>query len=203
MVVIALLLILAIGCFLVLRPFLSALLWALILSFSTWPLYEWLVRALGGRRTPAAALMTLLVAVVLVLPPVMVGSGMADSAAKLVGMVRTLLAQGPPGPPAWVVEVPLVGVGLHDWWLNLSAQGAAWTATLQPYLETGRELLLSTGVSLGQGVLQLSLSVLAAFFFFRDGAAGARHLDQAIARVAGERARRLGAGAGGTLKGGV
>ena len=47
MVVIALLLILAIGCFLVLRPFLSALLWALILSFSTWPLYDWLVRVLG------------------------------------------------------------------------------------------------------------------------------------------------------------
>jgi predicted PurR-regulated permease PerM len=201
MVVIALLLILAIGCFLVLRPFLSALLWALILSFSTWPLYEALVRALGGRRTPAAALMTLLVAVVLVLPPVMVGSGMADSGAKVVAMVRTLLAQGPPGPPAWVVEVPVVGTSLHAFWLSLSAQGAAWTATLQPYLETGRELLLSTGVSLGQGVLQLSLSVLAAFFFFRDGAAGARQLDAAIARLAGERARRLLVVAGDTIKG--
>ena len=201
MVVIALLLILAIGCFVVLRPFLSALLWALILSFSTWPLYEALVRALGGRRTVAAALMTLLVAVVLVLPPVMVGSGMADSVAKVVGMVRTLLAEGPPGPPAWVVEVPVIGVGLHAWWLDLSDQGAAWTATLQPYLETGRELLLSTGVSLGQGVLQLSLSVLAAFFFFRDGAAGARHLDAAIARLAGERARRLLVVAGDTIKG--
>ena len=49
MVVIALLLILAIGCFLVLRPFLSALLWALILSFSTWPLYEALVVERVGR----------------------------------------------------------------------------------------------------------------------------------------------------------
>jgi hypothetical protein len=37
-VVIALLVLLAIGCLTVLRPFLSALLWALILSFSSWPL---------------------------------------------------------------------------------------------------------------------------------------------------------------------
>jgi predicted PurR-regulated permease PerM len=34
-VVIALLLVLAVGCLTVLRPFLSALLWALVLSFAT------------------------------------------------------------------------------------------------------------------------------------------------------------------------
>ena len=131
MVVIALLLILVIGCFLVLRPFLSALLWALILSFSTWPLYDWLVRVFGGRRTLAAALMTLLVAVVLILPPVAVGSSLADNVAQVVAMVRTLLAQGLPGPPGWVLELPLIGSGLHDWWRDLSEQGTAWTAVLQ------------------------------------------------------------------------
>jgi predicted PurR-regulated permease PerM len=201
MVVVALLLILVIGCFLVLRPFLSALLWALILSFSTWPVYDWLVRVFGGRRTLAAALMTLLVAVVLILPPVAVGSSLADNVAQVVGMVRTLLAQGLPGPPDWVLEVPLIGSGLHDWWRDLSEQGTAWTAVLHPYIETARNLLLSTGVTLGQGVLQLSLSVVAAFFFFRDGAVGARQLDAAFQRLAGERARRLLAVAGGTIRG--
>ena len=38
-VVIALLVVLAVACLTVLRPFLSALLWALILSLSSWPLY--------------------------------------------------------------------------------------------------------------------------------------------------------------------
>jgi predicted PurR-regulated permease PerM len=46
-VVIALLVLLAVGCIAVLRPFLSALLWALILSYSSWPLYAWLVRRQG------------------------------------------------------------------------------------------------------------------------------------------------------------
>ena len=201
MVVVLLLLILTVGCFLVLRPFLSALLWALILSFSTWPLYASLVRALGGRRTLAAGLMTLLVAAVLVLPPVVVGSSLADNVAKVVAMVRTLLDQGLPGPPVWVAELPLVGGSLASWWQELSRQGTGWTAILHPYLETGRDLLLSTGVSLGQGVLQLSLSVLAAFFFFRDGAEGGRQLDAAVSRLAGERARNLLAVAGGTIKG--
>ncbi len=47
-VVIVLLLILAVGCLTVLRPFLSALLWALVLSFATWPLHAWLVGRLKG-----------------------------------------------------------------------------------------------------------------------------------------------------------
>ncbi len=201
MVVILLLVILTIGCFLVLRPFLSALLWALILSFSAWPLYARLLRALGGRRTLAAGLMTLLVSAVLILPPVVVGSSLADNVTQVVTMVRSLLAHGLPGPPDWVAELPLIGATLHGWWQDLSQQGSDWTAALHPYLETGRDLLLSTGVSLGQAVLQLSLSVLAAFFFFRDGAAGGRQLDAAVSRLAGERARGLLAVAGGTIKG--
>ena len=51
-VVIALLVILAVGCLTVLRPFLSALLWALILSFSSWPLYALLQRLKGGAAWP-------------------------------------------------------------------------------------------------------------------------------------------------------
>jgi len=44
------------GCMYVLWPFLSALLWAMVLCFTTWPLYAHLLRVLGGerRRTLAA-----------------------------------------------------------------------------------------------------------------------------------------------------
>ena len=54
---IALLLFLVIGCFLVLRPFVSALLLALILSYSTWPIYAWCERILKGRKGLAATMM--------------------------------------------------------------------------------------------------------------------------------------------------
>src|SRR6266581_7488462 len=40
---------LAIGCLMVLKPFLAALLSAAILCFSTWPLYRLIERRLGGR----------------------------------------------------------------------------------------------------------------------------------------------------------
>ena len=40
------------GCLIVLRPFVSAILWAAILCYATWPACEWLVRHLKGRRPP-------------------------------------------------------------------------------------------------------------------------------------------------------
>src|SRR5262245_1347956 len=54
-----LLLVLLIGCLLVLRPFVSALLWAIVLCFSTWPVYHRLLKLVGDRPTLAALLMTL------------------------------------------------------------------------------------------------------------------------------------------------
>jgi predicted PurR-regulated permease PerM len=199
-VVIAALMLLAVGCLAVLRPFLSALLWALILSFSSWPLHAWLVRRLRGRRTLAAFLMTLLVAAIFILPLAAAGTGLADSVAKVGGMVAGLLKEGPPGPPAWVAEVPIVGAQLTQRWLELERLGAGWTAELQPYLDTALNWLLSLGVRLGEAILQVSLGVLAAFFFFRDGAEGARRLDAVVERLAGNRAQRLLAVAGGTVR---
>jgi predicted PurR-regulated permease PerM len=199
-VVIALLILLAVGCLAVLRPFLSALLWAMILSFSSWPLHAWLVRRLRGRRTLAALLMTLLVAAIFILPLAAVGTGLADSVAKVGGMVAVLLREGPPGPPAWFAELPIVGPDLAERWFGVERLGAGWTAELKPYLDTGLNWLLSLGVRLGEAILQVSLSVLAAFFFFRDGAEGARRLDAAVKRLAGDRAQQLLAVAGGTVR---
>lgn len=48
------LLALAVGCVLVLWPFILPILWAVILSYSTWPLFRRVERRLGGRRTLAA-----------------------------------------------------------------------------------------------------------------------------------------------------
>jgi predicted PurR-regulated permease PerM len=190
-VVIALLVVLAVGCLTVLRPFLSALLWALILSFSTWPLYAWLVRRLNGRRSLAAFFMTLLVAAIFILPLAAAGAGLADSVAKVGNMVAVLLRQGPPGPPAWVAELPIIGPDVTERWIELERLGAGWTAELQPYLDTALNALLSLGVRMGEAIIQVSLGVLAAFFFFRDGAEGTKRLSAAVERLGGLRAQRL------------
>jgi len=197
----ALLALLALGCLIVLRPFLSALLWAVILTFSTWPLYQRLLRGLGGRVTLAASLMTLLVAAVLVVPLAALGLTLADHVASVFEVVRLLLHEGLPTPPDWVATIPLVGPDIQTYWLSLAHDGSAVASTIEPHLGEARNWALRSGASLGSAALELTLSVLACFFFYRDGRDAAAQFASSMKRLAGGRAERLLEVAGSTTKG--
>jgi predicted PurR-regulated permease PerM len=190
-VAIATALLLTAGCIVVLYPFVSALLWAVILCFVTWPTFLWGVRLCGGRRTLAATLMALLVAALLVAPCIAVGLSLADNVSHLAAVISRALENGPPDPPAWVADLPLVGHRLHTGWQALTHDNARLTTALQRLVVPVSSWLLSQGVALGTGVVYLSLSVLLLFFLYRDGAALATRLQEVTGRIAGARAQQL------------
>ena len=69
---------LAVGCVLVLQPFLSAILWAAILVFTTWPVCRWLRLRVGLGRPAAAAVMVLLTAVLYAIAPFIIALKLKD-----------------------------------------------------------------------------------------------------------------------------
>lgn len=192
---------LAIGCFLVLRPFLSAVLWAAVVCFSTWPLYLWLEKRLKGRSTLAATLMTLLVALVLVAPFMIVGISLADDVSWVAAKVHSLLAEGAPDPPPWVQKIPLLGGVVHGAWNEMAHNPQKVQESLTTWYSTSKEWITNRGVDLGHGILQLSLSVFIAFFLYRDGAAVAAKVSEVTRRLAGDRTQHLLDVVGGTVKG--
>ncbi len=197
----ALLTLLSVGCLIVLRPFLSAILWALILSFSTWPIYIRLLARIGNRQTLASALMTLGVALVLVAPLAFLGATLADHVAGVIEVVRVLLDEGLPEAPPWLANIPLFGGDLFDEWQRLAGSEADFRAAVVPYVTQARAWALRSGANIGQGVVELTLSVLICFFFYRDGRDAAMHLHSGVRRVAGDRAQHLLDVAGSTIKG--
>ena len=96
----------AIGCMLVLYPFLSALLWAGILVYTTWPVFEMLRQRLRLHRGRAALLMVALTAVVLVLPIGVAAPGSADDVTHLRHIVDGRAARRPAGCAALGVRHP-------------------------------------------------------------------------------------------------
>lgn len=191
---------LAIGCFLVLRPFLSALMWAVILCYATWPAYGWLERRLGGRRTLTAVLMTVAVAAILVLPFVIVGFTLADNVSAWSQAVKDWVARGLPPPPSWVAELPMFGAELAARWSTLDT-AAGVTEVVRVILNPLREAAIGGGVLLGRGTVELGFSVFIAFFVFRRGDELALGLRQALTRLIGSRARQFIDVAGGTIQG--
>src|SRR5262245_11071173 len=143
--------VLVIGCLMVLAPFLAGILSAAILCFSTWPLYEFFERKLGGNRTAAALAMTMLMVVVLVLPLALMAASYADEIPDLVEYLRELLQEGLPLPPDWVVSIPLIGDWLDANWRELAGNKAQLAETLKRWSVPAREALVRTGIVIGEG----------------------------------------------------
>jgi predicted PurR-regulated permease PerM len=135
--------------------------------------------------------MALLVAALLVAPFVAVGLSLADNVSHLTTMISRGLEHGPPEPPAWLADIPLVGHRLHTGWQTLIHDTSHLPTTLQRLVVPVSTWLLNQGVALGTGVLYLSLSVLLLFFLYRDGAALATRLQKVTGRIAGARAQQL------------
>ena len=118
-VAILVLAVIVIGCFFVLAPFLTAMLWGFILVCTTWPLFLRARRLMKGSATLASLVMTLAIAAVVIGPFVVVGASLADDAKQLYEATRRSLAEGPPLAPAWVVNIPMVGSRLATYWNDL------------------------------------------------------------------------------------
>lgn len=191
LIVLAAIIFLVVGAFLVLRPFLSALLWAVVLSFSSWPAYRWLLRWMGGRRTLAASLMTLAITAVLLVPTITIVVTLADNVKQFGSATAAWLRNGPPPPPEWLARVPVVGDDLESIWTNYAGDSAALLAALEPLLEPLTTGLLTVGKAVGRGALELSLSIFLAFFFFRDGAVLGERAMAISHRLAGDHGDHL------------
>jgi predicted PurR-regulated permease PerM len=189
------------GCLWVLWPFMSALLWAAILASVTWPVFLWLDRRVGGHRLIAASLMTSLVTLILVVPFVIVATGLADNVTEFGKMVTGFLKDGLPDAPDWLGRLPLVGESLHEYWQQFVHNGERLVDELVKLAEPARNAALATGRGVGRGVFDIVLSVFLAFFFFVYGEALAFRLRTAMVRLAGDRAERLLGIARGTVTG--
>jgi predicted PurR-regulated permease PerM len=189
------------GCLIVLRPFISSLLWAAVLCFTSWPIYQRLLRLLGNRRTLAALTMSLGMILIVLLPFLIIGATLADNVKDLVEATRHWIAQGPPKPPAWLEKVPVIGHQATAYWKSLASDTAQLWKKAQPFIERLGAWLLILGLALGRGVLELALSIFVAFFLFRDGLAAAERLTTGVERIGGERGRRLLTVAGNTVRG--
>ncbi|HXV84242.1 MAG TPA: AI-2E family transporter [Candidatus Binatia bacterium] len=172
----ALLLVLLYGAFLILRPFLKALIWAAILAVLFYPAYAWLLKAFKGKATLAALTIISLITLVVVLPGIQVVGFLADEVAELVKSVASLV--NGEGVETWKQNAWIrwllgwwswLGVGLAELkfevdWKKVVIEGAQVSsgAILSQVKGAAQNLFLF--------VANVLLVLVTLFFFLRDGA---------------------------------
>jgi predicted PurR-regulated permease PerM len=152
----------------ILWRFLPALAWACVLAIATWPLRNALAsRGIG--RTNAALLLTLVLAVVLVMPLIGIGVEGARDGGAVMAWVHDVRQNGL-GTPDWLARVPVVGETLSAWWqANLAPPGAA--RSMFGHAETSGIIAFTRtlGVEVASRLTILVFTLLALFFIYRDG----------------------------------
>ena len=172
----------------VLRPFLAATVWATMIVVATWPLLVSLERLFGGRRTPAVAVMSVGMLLLLVAPLWWAITTIADRSDQLIAFWKDLTDNGIPTPPSWVEAIPYVGEKLATGWRDFIAGGAPGILEhITPYASSTGKWLLSQFGGLGGMLIQFLLVVVIAAIFYASGEAAASMARGFGKRLAGKR----------------
>lgn len=126
---------LLIGCIFIIKPFLSALVWATILTFSLYPLQRIFTRWFRGSRTLAACFVSLTVALLLLGPLVLIGMSLAQDGRDLANATRKWFLSVSETPPEWMGNVPMVGDELTSYWHDFVKGRDRWLEQFDKQVE--------------------------------------------------------------------
>lgn len=175
-------------CLWVLRPFLAATVWATMIVVATWPWLKALDHMFGNRRTPAVAVMSLGMLLLLVMPLWWAISTIAERSGDIMTFGQGLATKGVPPPPEWVTHIPLVGDKIASFWLKLSSGGFnSFVDYLSPHASVAGKWLLGQFGGLGGMLLQFFLVVMIAAIFYSSGEQAASMMRRVGRRLAGDR----------------
>lgn len=173
----------------VLLPFMAAGVWSVLIVVATWPLLMGLERLFGGRRVPAALVMTVGILLLLILPLFMLISTVVQHSDALVQMSKNLTHGELPRAPGWLSGIVLVGEPLAQFWNSMAASGMVvlFKQYALPHLSVASQWLLQNLSGIGGLILQFVLMTLISAVIFLQGEKAAVLARQFGRRLGGDR----------------
>jgi predicted PurR-regulated permease PerM len=185
--------------FVLVQPFIAIALWSVVLTVALYPVYDWMVRWLGGRRRLAALLLTALNFLIVIGPAAWLVLGLIESLQVLSGRFD-LAALALPPPPLSVQGWPLIGEPVYQFWSLASTNLQEAVTKVVPYLKPVGSTLLDAAAEAGTGILKLFAAILVAGFLFPPGPALRDNVIRFSRRLASGRGENFVQLAGATIR---
>ncbi|MBW2725890.1 MAG: AI-2E family transporter [Deltaproteobacteria bacterium] len=156
-------------CLQIIAPFVGIVIWGLIIAVALQGPYDAIARRVGGRRQLAAAIIVLLGIAVVVVPAVLLSETLVSGAQNFAEDIADGSMDIPP-PPSHVVDWPIVGEPVFEFWSLASRNLKAALEKLGPQLQAVSAWLLKAAAAVGAGLLQMIVSlVIAGVMLSRSG----------------------------------
>lgn len=172
----------ALGCWSVLSPFSSAILWAAILAYASWPLYRRLRAPFGRYTTFAAGSMTLLITCLVILPLLWLGTLITHELTLAYRNLPAFLAQTSHSLPAFLGDIPWLGEQLQRALDRFAADPSTLGGEALKWVQAWSSELAGVFSGIGRNLAKLVMTLLTVFFFYRDGDSIVRDGRRVVAR---------------------
>jgi predicted PurR-regulated permease PerM len=173
---------LVVSCYEVFHPFLSLMLWSVILAITLYPLHLLLRPHLGNSDSRAATLIVLVAMAVLLLPIYLLGASLGDSVEVAIDTVKSGSLRIP-SPPDSVAGWPLIGESLHGFWEQASSDLTSLLQRLAPYIKDVTLVLLGKIAGAGAGFLVFIAALVIGAIIMAYGDNGHRSAQRIAARI--------------------
>lgn len=177
---------LLLGVALVLKPFVTGILFGTILVIATWPLREWLHRR--GLPTVVTATLLLLIALVTIAAPAVIAApGLGERLVEGIKQVQEYFASSPK-LPNWLTNIPFVSDVIGRVWSDLRSPESIFQQVIVPYSAELRQALIEVARAFAEGVFQLFVALAVATMFWMRGDALAKTTKEITERLGGSTA---------------
>jgi len=158
-------------CYQVFSPFLTLMIWAIILAVTLYPMHQYLASKMGGKQGLAATVLVLLGIALIVTPTAVLMSSLGDSVHQLIVDVQDHTLEIP-APPEAIAKWPLVGEKLYGYWSAAYTDLPAFIQKLQPKIGDLAKTALAFVAGIGVGLLQFLAAFIIAGIIMAFGKAG-------------------------------
>jgi predicted PurR-regulated permease PerM len=146
-------------CFDIVKPFITPIIWGIIISVAIFPHYLHLQNALGDRHGLAASLYTLFILILFIVPAVLLAGTLVESVQFIAQGFGDNILTIPP-PPESIRTWPVVGDPLMKFWTLATENHEAALQQIAPHLTVlGSWLLLATE-EISLDILQFMVAIL-------------------------------------------
>jgi len=171
-------------CFQIFAPFLTLMVWGLILAVTLYPMQEYVAAKMGGRQGLAATLIVILGIALIVAPTAILMSSLGDSVQRLIHDVQSD-ALVIPAPRESVAGWPVIGERVYALWSQAHADLPALVKSMQPKIGDLAKSALAFVASIGGGLLLFLAALIIAGILMAFGRSGSRASVAISERLAG------------------
>ncbi|WP_168370856.1 AI-2E family transporter [Acinetobacter indicus] len=171
----------------VLKYFIVPVVWATIIAYMTWPLYQSVQRMCGPRPTLSATIMMILVTLVVGIPLTIAIFILQHEGRNLYYELQKQVFSGHLNVPDFIRDLPFVGKEISRSLREINEDPnsiinsiSVW---IQGHLNYGRFLLSE----ISRNLIKLGFAMLSLFFFYRDGQTILNQVSKALEMVIGPR----------------